>query len=89
MPLIVALVDTNVLVHAADRRSRHHEAVFREQRATGTCQIWAEPFVELRVPKMDQHFFWVAMNASVERTKAPGMTYDIKRKKYAFPSQRC
>ena len=26
--------------------------VFREQRATGTCQIWAEPFVELRVPKI-------------------------------------
>jgi arylsulfatase len=26
--------------------------VFREQRAQGTCQIWAEPFVELRVPKI-------------------------------------
>jgi hypothetical protein len=26
--------------------------VFREQRAQGTCQIWAEPFVELRVPKV-------------------------------------
>jgi arylsulfatase len=26
--------------------------VFREQRAAGTCQIWAEPFVELRVPKI-------------------------------------
>jgi arylsulfatase len=26
--------------------------VFREQREQGTCQIWAEPFVELRVPKI-------------------------------------
>jgi len=26
--------------------------VFAEQRATGTCQIWAEPFVQLRVPKI-------------------------------------
>ena len=26
--------------------------VFMEQRATGTLQIWAEPFVSLRVPKM-------------------------------------
>jgi arylsulfatase len=26
--------------------------VFLEQRATGTLQIWAEPYVELRVPKL-------------------------------------
>jgi arylsulfatase len=26
--------------------------VFREQRVQGTCQIWAEPFIELRVPKI-------------------------------------
>jgi len=26
--------------------------VFKEQRMAGTCQIWAEPFVTLRVPKM-------------------------------------
>jgi arylsulfatase len=26
--------------------------VFAEQRAQGTCQIWAEPFVQLRVPKV-------------------------------------
>jgi len=26
--------------------------VFMEQRAQGTCQIWAEPFVKLRVPKI-------------------------------------
>jgi arylsulfatase A-like enzyme len=26
--------------------------VFMEQRVEGTCQIWAEPFVRLRVPKM-------------------------------------
>jgi arylsulfatase len=26
--------------------------VFKEQRCPGTCQIWAEPFVELRVPKI-------------------------------------
>ena len=26
--------------------------VFMEQRVEGTCQIWAEPFVTLRVPKM-------------------------------------
>ncbi|MFT5340740.1 MAG: arylsulfatase A-like enzyme, partial [Cyanobium sp.] len=26
--------------------------VFKEQREQGTCQIWAEPFVELRVPKI-------------------------------------
>jgi hypothetical protein len=26
--------------------------VFMEQRATGTLQVWAEPFVPLRVPKM-------------------------------------
>ena len=26
--------------------------VFMEQREQGTCQIWAEPFVRLRVPKM-------------------------------------
>ena len=26
--------------------------VFMEQRAQGTCQIWAEPFVTLRVPKV-------------------------------------
>jgi arylsulfatase A-like enzyme len=28
------------------------KAVFMEQRATGTLQIWAEPFVPLRVPKL-------------------------------------
>jgi arylsulfatase len=26
--------------------------VFMEQREPGTCQIWAEPFVKLRVPKV-------------------------------------
>jgi arylsulfatase len=26
--------------------------VFMEQRQAGTCQIWAEPFVELRLPKI-------------------------------------
>ena len=26
--------------------------MFLEQRATGTLQIWAEPYVELRVPKL-------------------------------------
>ena len=26
--------------------------VFMEQREAGTCQIWAEPFVKLRVPKI-------------------------------------
>ena len=26
--------------------------VFLEQRVTGTLQVWAEPFVELRVPKI-------------------------------------
>jgi arylsulfatase len=26
--------------------------VFMEQREPGTCQIWAEPFVKLRVPKI-------------------------------------
>src|ERR1700736_4991894 len=26
--------------------------VFMEQRVQGTCQIWAEPFVTLRVPKL-------------------------------------
>ena len=26
--------------------------VFLEQRATGTLQIWAEPYIELRVPKI-------------------------------------
>jgi len=26
--------------------------VFLEQRATGTLAVWAEPFVELRVPKL-------------------------------------
>ena len=28
------------------------KVVFMEQRMTGTCQIWAEPFVQLRVPKL-------------------------------------
>ncbi|HUC17434.1 MAG TPA: arylsulfatase [Acetobacteraceae bacterium] len=28
------------------------KVVFMEQRVQGTCQIWAEPFVTLRVPKM-------------------------------------
>jgi hypothetical protein len=28
------------------------KVVFREQRAQGTLQIWAEPFVPLRVPKL-------------------------------------
>ena len=28
------------------------KVVFMEQRATGTLQIWAEPFVPLRVPKI-------------------------------------
>ena len=26
--------------------------VFMEQRVSGTCQIWAEPFIQLRVPKI-------------------------------------
>ncbi|MGK0410979.1 MAG: arylsulfatase [Shewanella psychromarinicola] len=33
-------------------RYNNWKAVFLEQRATGTLQIWAEPFVELRVPKL-------------------------------------
>jgi arylsulfatase len=28
------------------------KTVFMEQRVTGTCQIWAEPFVVLRLPKL-------------------------------------
>jgi len=28
------------------------EFVFLEQRCVGTLQIWAEPYVELRVPKL-------------------------------------
>lgn len=28
------------------------KTVFMEQRCPGTCQIWAEPFVKLRVPKL-------------------------------------
>jgi hypothetical protein len=28
------------------------KVVFMEQRAQGTLQIWAEPFVALRVPKL-------------------------------------
>jgi arylsulfatase len=26
--------------------------IFKEQRMAGTCQIWAEPFVTLRIPKV-------------------------------------
>ena len=33
-------------------RFDHWKAVFMEQRAAGTMQIWAEPFVPLRVPKL-------------------------------------
>lgn len=33
-------------------RYDHWKTVFMEQRVTGTCQIWAEPFVVLRVPKL-------------------------------------
>jgi arylsulfatase A-like enzyme len=33
-------------------RYNHWKFVFLEQRATGTLQIWAEPFTELRVPKI-------------------------------------
>jgi arylsulfatase len=28
------------------------KAVFMEQRCAGTCQIWAEPFTVLRLPKL-------------------------------------
>ena len=33
-------------------RYENWKLVFEEQRATGTMQIWAEPFTKLRVPKM-------------------------------------
>lgn len=33
-------------------RYNNWKAVFMEQRVTGTLQIWAEPFVTLRVPKL-------------------------------------
>ena len=33
-------------------RYYHWKLVFLEQRATGTLQVWAEPFTELRVPKI-------------------------------------
>ncbi|WP_371997775.1 MULTISPECIES: arylsulfatase [unclassified Shewanella] len=33
-------------------RYKNWKAVFLEQRVTGTLQIWAEPFVELRLPKI-------------------------------------
>jgi arylsulfatase len=33
-------------------RYNNWKAVFMEQRATGTMQIWAEPFVTLRLPKL-------------------------------------
>jgi arylsulfatase len=33
-------------------RFDHWKLVFLEQRATGTLRIWAEPFTELRVPKL-------------------------------------
>ena len=33
-------------------RFDHWKVVFMEQRARGTLQIWAEPFVSLRVPKI-------------------------------------
>ncbi len=33
-------------------RYENWKIVFAEQRATGTMQIWAEPFTKLRVPKM-------------------------------------
>ncbi|MCG9562600.1 arylsulfatase [Vibrio chagasii] len=33
-------------------RYNQWKAVFMEQRATGTMQIWAEPFVTLRLPKL-------------------------------------
>jgi arylsulfatase A-like enzyme len=33
-------------------RYNNWKAVFLEQRATGTLQVWAEPFVELRLPKL-------------------------------------
>jgi hypothetical protein len=39
------------------------KAVFMEQRATGTMQIWAEPFVPLRIPKL--------YNLRTTRTNAP------------------
>jgi len=33
-------------------RYDHWKTVFMEQLVTGTCQIWAEPFVVLRLPKL-------------------------------------
>jgi hypothetical protein len=33
-------------------RYDNFKVVFMEQRATGTMQIWAEPFVSLRLPKI-------------------------------------
>jgi arylsulfatase len=33
-------------------RYDHWKIVFMEQRCKGTCQVWAEPFVILRVPKL-------------------------------------
>jgi arylsulfatase len=33
-------------------RYDHWKTVFMEQRVTGTCQIWSDPFVVLRAPKL-------------------------------------
>ena len=33
-------------------RFENWKVVFLEQRATGTLQVWAEPYTELRVPKI-------------------------------------
>ena len=33
-------------------RYRDWKIIFLEQRATGTLQVWAEPFVPLRIPKL-------------------------------------
>jgi len=48
----------NVFIYFSDDgdvlglRFDNWKAVFMEQRATGTLQIWMEPFVPLRVPKL-------------------------------------
>jgi arylsulfatase len=65
------------------------KAVFMEQRAAGTLQIWAEPFVALRVPKLfnlrtdpferaditsNTYFDWMLDNAILALTAAALVT---------------
>jgi len=61
LPYLTGEVDKsprNVFIYFSDDgdvlglRFDNWKAVFMEQRATGTLQIWMEPFVPLRVPKL-------------------------------------